>query len=232
MNISGEDYEIGEAVVWDDVLSVTDADDFNPREALVDFVCEADRPTWHDSVASLGIVLDDTPDDDFGRVVIGGAAVVRLSDATDGAYAFIDPSTPERWKLSASSGYKVIDKINDDWAVVNLSSFQPLWRYELTQDSQAPSTATAKLIALDGTEFAASINLSDPLSTTTYRETGDKGYCILTGDKFEALVPAPKTLQVVTDFIVGESGITIERKNVTVFGTENVDDEVIEGTEC
>ncbi|MCD0459959.1 hypothetical protein [Roseiconus lacunae] len=184
-NSSGQNYEVGEAVAWTGALSVTDASEFNPREALLDLVCGSERPVWHTNIANIGVVLDDMPDGDFGRLSIGGLTVIRLSTAADGEYAFIDPAEPKHWKLNSSSGYKVVDRINDDWAIVNLSSNEPFWRYKLTEASQAPGVTTATLYTLDGTQFSTTeIELSDPLSIGDNETADYQGYCRHTGNEF------------------------------------------------
>lgn len=231
-NVSGEDFEVGEPVVWSSTLSVASTSDFNPRESFAEYVCESDRPTWHSDVISLGCVLDDTPNGEFGRVVIGGLAILKLSSGS-GDWASPDPADDTQWKLSTSSGMvRVINKINADYAIAQIGVDQPRWRYRLNADSAAPSLTSAKLLSLDGTEFASSVDLSDPFSISSGQETDDEGFCVYASGKFYAETPKPSRVQMVTDVIVGLNDLTIQRKNVSVFGAEDITDEVIAGTEC
>lgn len=72
-------------------------------------------------------------------------------------------------------------------ALVDMRISQPLWRYELLEDSFAPETTRAKLLRLDGDVFADEILLSDPLSLMDDQLLGDVGYCINTGNEFYAI---------------------------------------------
>lgn len=185
-NISGEDFEIGEAVAWKDVLSVTASGEFNPREAVEDAVYSSERLTWHSNFDSLGVVLDDTPDGDFGRIIIGGLTVVRLSSSDGGSFGFSDPATPKHWKLNAYAGYRVVDQINDDWAIVNLSMNQPRWIAELTENSNGSSdVTTAKLLDFDLSDFSATeIEITDPLGILDGYLDGYQTRVQLEGNRF------------------------------------------------
>lgn len=188
-NISGEDYEVGEPVSWKDTLTVTDVDEFNPREPFADYLIESERIVWHENIAHLGVVLNDTPDGDFGRICIAGLAVLKLAGTgtvPDGEWATPDPDDPKQWKLSPDAGMaRVIDKINDEYAIAQMGVSQPRWIYELTEDSKAPLVTTAKLLHYDLTDYSTTeIELSDPLSAGVNDTDGYRGYCWQSGNEF------------------------------------------------
>ncbi|MEM6468283.1 MAG: hypothetical protein AAF802_01855 [Planctomycetota bacterium] len=184
-NTSGEDFEIGEAVAWKELLTVTDADDFNPRDNVGLAVYEAERLTWHDNLGSLAVVIDDTPDQDIATVAIGGLCTVRLSDPADGVFAFPDPADPKHWRLTDYAGFRVTRRVNDDWAIIDTGWESPFWMYEITQ---AGADRKAKLLHYDLTDFSATVvDLSDPLSAGIDDAVGYRSWCRHIGNRFVML---------------------------------------------
>lgn len=179
-----------------DLSSVTDnnealIDYWNPRFTFED-------PVWHTKIDNLVLVIESNPVSD------GNSSLYQLkkhryyhipiTDSTFPAYStgylMVDPSTPTRLKSCKTSGiYRAIGFYNrganaDHEAIIDSWYGQHWWKYELTQNSQAPSDTTAKLLDLEDTEFAASINLSDPEGFMDNQVTGDQGWCVHIGNKF------------------------------------------------
>jgi len=152
-----------------------------PSSSAVD---KADGGAWHGMAATtamLRVRLGASPPTDrylmldpYGAYSpAGGNHVMRTSDAGVWKIIAIDLES------SSSDGLRS--------ALVDMRIGQPLWRYELTEDSQAPATTKAKLIRLDGDEFAPEIDLSDPLSLMDDQLEEDVGYCMNVGNAFHAI---------------------------------------------
>lgn len=229
LNSSGRDYDLGEVMVIDDYDG---PDGTNPYEIAgnVEYVCDA--PTWHTAIAKAVVAAEPIPDGERGLAILSGQCILRTTNTSNLAFAMIDPATTHQWKVSTSGIAKVLERINNSYVLANFRHEANLWRYKLNADSSAPASTSAKLIDLDGTEFASTITLSDVMSSAKYGKANHEGYCMLVGDAFHVLIPEPRVIQVVTDFIVGTAEITIERKNIAVFGELDLVDEIIEGTEC
>lgn len=187
LNDSGSDREIGELLVVDSYSG--------PSGAVYDIesgpLLTCNNPTWHTDISRVVVLSEPIADGDYGRVVLSGFCIIRLSAgaATDN-FLMIDPANVNQMKGTTSGIARLIgfqDIGGDKYALANFRDESNVWHYELTQASQAPSDTTAKLVDLAGTEYAASINLSDPKSYMDDQSSGDTGTCILSGDKFYAL---------------------------------------------
>lgn len=146
-------------------------------------------PTWHTAIDNLVAIQTDIADGEtyehsprhFGTVL---ATVVETTDR----YVMLDPANPRRMRTAPSGIWKIIQQDGNGRCLVDFRESQPLWRYKLTQSSQAPATTTAKLIRLDdGDDFSATeFDLSDPLSLTDRQGVDGEGYCHLVGNEFHA----------------------------------------------
>lgn len=193
INDSGADLDIGHALIIDTYDGV-DATD--PYEIGLSLRLECDSPTWHTAIARTVVLAGPIPDSEPGQAIVSGMCLVALSDS-DAAHRFvmIDPTDTKMFKTANSGIGRLLAIIPEDtpsdpaieYGLVILGDTQNLWRYKLTQASQAPSVTTAKLYDRDGTEFAASINLSDPESLMDDQTTDDTGWCIQCGEDFEAI---------------------------------------------
>lgn len=157
-------------------------------------ILTATEPTWHSAIDN--IVISDGPvaDGEFFAYQPRTFGVVSCtgSKGSDLRYVMIDPANPQ-YGIRCSSGlYRVLgyDSTND-FAIVDLGKSQPLWRYKLTEASLAPSTTTAKLYTLDGTEYSTTtVELSDPLSIGDGDALDYEGYCVHVGNAFH-IAPGP-----------------------------------------
>lgn len=78
----------------------------------------------------------------------------------------------------------------DDYAMICLGFGSSLWHFELTQDAQThPATTTAKLVRLDGTEYAPTVDLSDRtgMLVDTSAVAGAIGQCKHVGNTFQVI---------------------------------------------
>lgn len=145
-------------------------------------------PVWHSNISNVCVVhrpmLANVPLPVRNtRYVLAPINIYLNTDE----FAMIDPDEPTKLKSSTSGIFKVLAFMGSDpdtYAFIDTYQSQTRWRYELTQDSQAPGTSTAKLLRLDGVEFAASISLSDPDSIGSLDKIGHRGYCEQIGNEF------------------------------------------------
>ncbi|MDA7492696.1 hypothetical protein N8510_01225 [bacterium] len=168
---------------------------FGSRSTVFDAVdsieLTASSPTWHTSIATVGVLAEPIPDGERGACVVQGFCIVKLSAAltTGHTHVFVDPSATTEAKSSYSGFARVLSDATaggDDFALVCIGDRCDLWRYTLTQDSQASNATTATLKDRRGNTFG-DINLLDPLSLMSDQESGDDGWCINCGNDFEAI---------------------------------------------
>lgn len=182
LNSSGSDRDTGDILAISSYGGPTELRDVS---GAVDFTLG--NPTWHTNIHRLVVCAEPIPDGERGVVVVAGFCLVAMT-ATAASSDYVMISSTNTSKVTgASAGIAKLYASFNGYGLVNLGDRQPLWRYELTQDSQAPSTTTAKLIDLDGTTFATSINLTDPDSLMGDQVSGNDGWCIHSGNKFYAI---------------------------------------------
>lgn len=148
------------------------------------------EPVWHSALDRLVIVPNGCiAGQVFSLPTLTWAAVACNVVQTTDRYVMLDPDNTTQMKSADAGIWRILgsDQAND-YAIVDLTQGQPDWQYELTEDSQAPSTTLAKLLRMDGSEFAPGhlINLSDPRSFMDEQLSGEKGFCFLAGNKFYA----------------------------------------------
>ncbi|QDT07790.1 hypothetical protein K227x_62180 [Rubripirellula lacrimiformis] len=188
-NSSGSNRDIGEVLAID---SWDGPDGSNVFEIPTSVVYDCVDPVWHTSISRLVILAEPIPDDGYGLAVISGHCLVSLSAGSGSdSFVMLDPSSLNEMKGSTSGVGRLLAKLSGgDYGLINFRDECARWRYELTEDSQAPAVTTAKLVDRSGTVFHSAINLSDPLSLMDDQVSGDEGFCDLCGNDFEA-VQAP-----------------------------------------
>lgn len=199
-------------------------------------ILTAEEPTWHTAIDN--VVISDGPilEDELFAYQPRSFGIVQCTGqkGSGDRYVMIDPANPQYGITGSSGMFKVLGyDASNDVAIIDFGKSQPLWRYFTTEATQTPSDTTAKLHTLGNIEFSAStIELSDPYGITTHQPTARGGYCMQLGNKFYVTIPDPTENQHVTDFLIGSSSITIERKNIIAFGSEDITDEVNTGETC
>jgi len=183
-NDYGRDLRIGELVQCD---STTQPADSALNEAYaISPIIHGDYPTWHTNIGNIVVANSAVEDGALFRLPNKNWATVRCAGqiGSSGLYVMPDPDFPHRALRCSSGIFRVIGyDATNDLATVRIGQSQPLWRYELTQDSQAPNDTTATLKTLDGATFG-DINLKDPLSIGEDDLSGYEGYCIHVGNEF------------------------------------------------
>ena len=181
VNDSGRDYDLGEIMQLDGFAGPTAEP---PYEAISSILYSADQPTWHTAISMPAVAAEPIPDGEQGVVVLFGQCVIAVSNTATDDSVMIDATTTYQGKVSSGGIAKYLGRIDDDYVVACLGWHSRLWRYKLTQASQAPSVTTANLVDLGGTQFATSINLSDPLSIGDGDAIDYEGYCLQVGNEF------------------------------------------------
>lgn len=198
-------------------------------------ILTATQPTWHTAVDNL--VISDGPilKDEFFPYQPRPFGIVSCTGAVGSNNRFVSPQPGNtKYGIRASSGlFRVLGyDSSTGFAIVDLGKSQTLWRYELSENSMVPATTQAKLLTLNNEDMSAVIHVTDKAGITKFQLAQDQGFCVQIGNEFHATLPDAVVRQTVTDVVIGTSAIIIERKNVVGFGSEDIDDEVVLGTEC
>lgn len=231
-NSAGRDMAYGEIMQisgWSDPPTVDTAEAGHQSPIVA-----ADEPVWHTAISNLAVADSSIADGDLMAYPSRNWAVVKITSTVPGDYLMVDPTTPKHMKPASSGIYRTvaIDSTNS-YAIAELTQSQPLWRYELTETPQSPSSTAAKLVELDGTDYATTIALEDPRNILAGVDNDHQGFCVHCGNEFHAIFDRElNTIQVVSDITIGAASITIERKNAVVLGDTDLVDEVVAGTEC
>lgn len=223
----GAGFELGEIINSDGYEGPT-----NPFDASIGPLVSGTVPGWAGSIKAPMIAAEPIPAGEYGRAVVSGQCVMRvLAGGGRGDYVFYDPADPTRGKASKSGFARIIEPIDGDYCLVNLGECQPVWRFIL-RGNGAIGTVAADLVSLDSVSYGNGITLIDALGLTRFQKNGDEGFCVYSAGSFYVMVPQPQVLQIVTDLVVGDNELTIERRNLICFGSEAVPDEVLDGATC
>ena len=185
-NSSGADRDIGELL---SISGFDGPDGSNIYEVAKHAVYTAINPGWHGSINRIVVLAEPIPDGEYGRAVISGQCIVKITagSGTD-PYVMIDASSVNECRGSTGGMGRLLCVFDQPgYCMVNWRDGSNLWRYELTQDSQAPLGTTAKLLRLDGFLYADEIGLLDPQSLMDDQVDGDGGLCVHTGNTFTAI---------------------------------------------
>ena len=183
-NDSGRDYDIGEILQLDGFTGPTASP---PYEAISSLLYSADQPTWHTAISMPAVAAEPIPDGETGVAVVFGQCVIAVTSTATGDYVMTDSTTTYAGTLSTGGFARFLGRIDDDFVLGCIGHGSNLWRYKLTQASQAPAVTTAKLVDLAGTDYATAVNISDPLSLMDDQVADDTGFCISVGNAFYAI---------------------------------------------
>jgi len=193
VNNSGANREVGELLAVSNFGGST-ASVFDAMDSLE---LDGELPVWHSAIDSIGVCAEPIPDGERGMVVVSGVCVVLLDGAITAGqtHVFVDPSTPTQSRASYSGFAKILSAfaLDDatDMAFVVLGQEQPLWRYECTTGSSAPSATSVTLKDRRGGTYGT-VDMLDPLSLMADQSSGSTGWCLQCGNEFEA-IQAPCT---------------------------------------
>lgn len=107
-------------------------------------------------------------------------------------YAMPDPDEPNKLKAAQSGIYQIIQFVGgaSEYAIVNIYSSQPYWRYKLDEPFDSlTKEATAKLIDIGGRDFEEgyTTTITDLEGLMDDQIRGDEGICLHAGSKFHAI---------------------------------------------
>ena len=187
LNSTGANRDIGELVSLGSFGGSTSS----VFDAVDSIELTASAIAWHTSLATVGVLAEPIPASERGACIVQGVCLVKLSAALTAGHThlFVDPSTTTEAKTSYSGFARVLSGVtigSDEFALACVGDRCDLWRYTLTQDSQAASATTATLKDRRGNTYG-SIDLLDPLSLMSDQSSGDSGWCIACGNEFEAI---------------------------------------------
>lgn len=170
--------------VWavDEFLGETDLYEIAPSHVLS--LTEVIWPSYcHKIVVAERPVLAD----EIGPFAYNGGAIVELATGV-GDYAFPDPDNLQAMKRS-SSGYRILNLVGEDKAVVHLGDTQPLWLYKLTETYDGGILGIGHIHTLYDQQFsssATSINFDMDCKPESL-PVGHTGYCMFANGEFWAI---------------------------------------------
>ena len=142
---------------------------------------------WHTAIARAVVCAEPIPNGQTGWAVLSGVCIIKAPAAADEPFVMIDPATPTQCKTALSGMARCLGVAATNYVIANWGDAANLWRYELKEASNAPFATSAKLMRLDGTQFAPTISLLDPLSLMEDQLTADTGFCFHVGNNFYAI---------------------------------------------
>ena len=142
---------------------------------------------WPELCHKLVVAERPVLQNEIGPFAYNGGAIVELA-AGVGDYAFPDPDNPQGMKRG-SSGYRILNLVGSDKAVVHLGDVQQLWLYKLTETYTGGSTGTGHIHTLYDAQFSSSpttINFEMDCKPESLA-VGHTGYCMFADGAFWAI---------------------------------------------
>ena len=182
-NNSGADIEFGGLLYLGDYAGRFEDKPFETRPNYL-----AEAMSWHDKIAQAVVAAQPIPDQAYGNVVLFGQCIVRSTSNADGSggdgrYVMPNPADPTKVLIADGGIGRVLARVGENHVSILLGQTQPFFRYELTEDSNAPDTTAAELQNMDGTAIG-NIDLSDELVVTDQDTDEYSGLCVMMGNKF------------------------------------------------
>ena len=177
--------DIGIAEVWAVDAYLGDTTDI--YEIAPTHILSVTDVIWPQNCHKLVVAERPVLQDEIGPFAYNGGAIVELT-AGLGDYAFPDPADSTKMK-QGSSGFRILNMVGSERAVVDLAEPQNLWLYELTEAYTGGASGNGHILTLYDVQFSNS-------PTTIYFEgdckpdalpSGHKGYCIFADGAFWAL---------------------------------------------
>ena len=137
---------------------------------------EIEAPTWHSTIYNVHIVPNKLKENQV-TYLNGRMGVVKLSTTPNVNYPYlmVDPDNPHLGKTGTGGLFKILGFIEEEYAFVDVTENQPLWKFETTAESTG-NTAQAKLLNTDNSTFADTVTLTAP-EALGYA-SGTKGWCL------------------------------------------------------
>ena len=142
---------------------------------------------WHSNIGYVAVATQSILQNMVGPCAFKPWGQVQADIGGAGDWLMVSPTDPKQFKRSTGGIARVIAyDATTGKCVADFLEQQPLWRYELTSDV-ANLLGVANLIDLGGAVYAtATIRF-----TNSTKVAGDAGFCIHTGNHFDAIESAP-----------------------------------------
>jgi hypothetical protein len=177
------DIDIAEVWAVDSYLGVTD----DIYEIAPSHILDVTPIVWPANCHKLVVAERPVKQDEIGPFAYNGGTIVNLA-AGVGDYAFPDPDNATGMKRG-SSGYRILNLVGEDKAVVSLGDVQPLWLYELTESYTGGTIGTGHILTLYSEQFSSSpvtINFEMDCRPEAL-PVGHIGYCMFADGAFWAI---------------------------------------------
>lgn len=146
--------------------------------------------TWHSNIAEFAIATQTIESGLIGPASFKPWGRVKADANGDGDWLMHDPTTPSQFRRSTGGVARVITAdAASGQCVANFDEQQRLWRFELTEDV-SNLIGIGDLIDLGGNVYASDTSIRFTNST---KVAGDAGFCIHTGNYFDAIEAAATT---------------------------------------
>ena len=142
---------------------------------------------WHSNIAEFAIATETIQAGLIGPASFKPWGRIKADINGAGDWLMHDPATPAQFKRSTGGVARVItaDAVTGE-VVANFDEQQRLWRYELTADV-SNLVGVGNLIDLGGAVYATNTSFRFTNST---KVAGDAGFCVHTGNHFDAIESA------------------------------------------
>lgn len=177
--------DIGIAEVWSVDSYLGDTTDI--YEIAPTHILSVTDVVWPETCHKLVVAERPVLQDEIGPFAYNGGAIVELT-AGIGDHAFPDPADTTKMK-QGSSGYRILNLVGSDRAVVDLAEPQILWLYQLTEAYTGGSSGNGHILTLYDEQFSNSpttINFEGDCKPDAL-QSGHKGYCVFADGAFWAI---------------------------------------------
>lgn len=177
--------DIGIAEVWSVDAYLGDTTDI--YEIAPTHILSVTDVVWPETCHKLVVAERPVLQDEIGPFAYNGGAIVELT-AGVGDHAFPDPADTTKMK-QGSSGFRILNLVGSDRAVVDLAEPQNLWLYELTEAYNGGASGNGHILTLYDEQFSISpttINFEGDCKPDAL-QSGHKGYCIFADGAFWAI---------------------------------------------
>lgn len=177
--------DIGIAEVWSVDSYLGDTTDI--YEIAPTHILSVTDVVWPETCHKLVVAERPVLQDEIGPFAYNGGAIVELT-AGVGDHAFPDPADTTKMK-QGSSGYRILNLVGSDRAVVDLAEPQNLWLYQLTEAYTGGASGNGHILTLYDEQFSNSpttINFEGDCKPDAL-QSGHKGYCVFADGAFWAI---------------------------------------------
>jgi len=185
-NVSGTDVKSGEMLSLTDSIQPPTYDD-TVQSFMQNPLTEGDAVTWHGNIGQVAVAVQPILDGMIGPCAYRPWGQVQADIGGAGDWLMISPDDPKQFKRATGGIARVI---NPDFTtgkcVADFLQQQPLWRFELTEDV-SNLIGIGDLIDLGGNVYASNTSIRFTNST---KVAGDAGFCLHTGNYFDAIEAA------------------------------------------